>query len=152
MHCSCAWRHCAAFADAQEALDELDSLIGVFEPFECLFCLDIVERSFRDILAVTREFQDSKISIPNYGPATMTSTTDLSELGTSSMMSGGFGGGAEGGMNESLLGGPPQQGNYSMAEYFQTFVLDVYGLFRSLPILAQIILLVFLLFLVIKLI
>jgi hypothetical protein len=47
---SCAWRHCGALADAQEALDEIDSLLGVLEPFEALFCLDIVERSLRDML------------------------------------------------------------------------------------------------------
>jgi hypothetical protein len=49
---SCAWRHCGAAADAQEALDELDQLLGVLEPFEAVFCLDIVERSLRDIMAV----------------------------------------------------------------------------------------------------
>lgn len=49
---SCAWRHCGAVADAQEALDELDQLLGVLEPYEAVFCLDIVERSLRDILAV----------------------------------------------------------------------------------------------------
>jgi hypothetical protein len=49
---SCAWRHCGALADAQEALDELDHLLGVLQPFECLFCLDIIERSLRDILDV----------------------------------------------------------------------------------------------------
>lgn len=65
---SCAWRHCGALADAQEALDELDSLVGVFEPFECLFCLDVVERSFRDILAVTKEFQDPSVAFRNYEP------------------------------------------------------------------------------------
>lgn len=99
----------------------------------------------------------SQISIPNYGPpvipATMQSTTDVSELGSSSMMSGGFGLGGDGMMNESLLG-PPQPMNhnshYSMTGYFQTFVMDVYGLFRSLPILAQVVLLVFLIVLVIK--
>ena len=32
---------------------ELYNLIGVLEPFECEFCLDIVERSLRDILAVS---------------------------------------------------------------------------------------------------
>jgi hypothetical protein len=47
---SCAWRHCGALADAQEALDELDFLLGVLEPFEAVFCLDVVERSLRDIL------------------------------------------------------------------------------------------------------
>jgi hypothetical protein len=65
---SCAWRHCGALADAQEALGELDSLIGVLEPFECLFGLDIVERSFRDILAVTREYQDPSITVRDYEP------------------------------------------------------------------------------------
>ena len=53
---SCAWRggagQCNALADAQEALDELDSLVGVLEPYEALFCLDVVERSLRDILVV----------------------------------------------------------------------------------------------------
>lgn len=49
---SCAWRHCGAEADAQEALAELYNLIGVLEPFECRFILDVVERSLRDILAV----------------------------------------------------------------------------------------------------
>lgn len=47
---SCAWRHCGALADIQEALDELDALVGVLEPFEALFCLDIVERAVRDML------------------------------------------------------------------------------------------------------
>jgi hypothetical protein len=49
---SCAWRHCGAIADIQEALDELDQLLGVLEPYEATFCLDIVERSLRDMLAV----------------------------------------------------------------------------------------------------
>jgi hypothetical protein len=52
---SCAWRGrhaCGALADAQEALDQLDSLTGLLEPYEAIFCLDIVERSIRDILAV----------------------------------------------------------------------------------------------------
>jgi len=48
---SCAWRHCGALADAQEALDELEHLMGVLEPYEAVFCLDVVERSIRDILA-----------------------------------------------------------------------------------------------------
>ena len=47
---SCAWRHCGALADVQEAMDELDFLAGVLEPFEALFCLDIVERAVRDML------------------------------------------------------------------------------------------------------
>lgn len=49
---SCAWRLCGAKADAQEALAELYNSIGMFEPFECLFTLDIVERSLRDMLDV----------------------------------------------------------------------------------------------------
>lgn len=65
---SCAWRHCGALADAQEALDELDHLIGILEPFECLFCLDIVERSLRDILAVTTPYHDTAVQVPDYQP------------------------------------------------------------------------------------
>ena len=65
---SCAWRHCGALADAQEALDELDHLVGVLEPFEALFCLDIVERSFRDMLAVTEQYQDPSIKLSVYKP------------------------------------------------------------------------------------
>ena len=49
---SCAWRHCGAISDIQEAIDEMDQLLGVLEPQEILFCLDIVERSLRDILSV----------------------------------------------------------------------------------------------------
>ena len=51
---SCAWRHgqCGALADATEALDEIDQLLGVLEPFEINFCFDIVERSLRDMLSV----------------------------------------------------------------------------------------------------
>ena len=49
---NCAWRHCGANADAQESLSELYNSVGMLEPFECLFVLDIVERSFRDILTV----------------------------------------------------------------------------------------------------
>lgn len=60
---SCAWRHCGAQADAQESLAELYNLLGVLEPFECLFCLDIVERSLHDILAVSHV-----IHIPHYTP------------------------------------------------------------------------------------
>jgi hypothetical protein len=44
---ACAWRHCGALADAQEAIDEVEHLLGVLEPFEAIFCLDIVERSLR---------------------------------------------------------------------------------------------------------
>lgn len=66
---SCAWRHCGAFADAQEAIDELDHLIGILEPFEGLFILDIVERSFRDILAVMpQHYTDATILMTEYKP------------------------------------------------------------------------------------
>lgn len=63
---SCAWRHCGAQADAQEALAELYNLVGVLEPFECLFCLDIIERSLHDILAVSNV--DAATIIPVYTP------------------------------------------------------------------------------------
>jgi len=49
---SCAWRHCGAKADAQEAVAELYSNVGLFEPFECRFIIDIAERSIRDVLTV----------------------------------------------------------------------------------------------------
>lgn len=52
---SCAWRHCGAKADAQEALAELQTDVGMLEPFECRFIIDIVERSIRDVLAVVPE-------------------------------------------------------------------------------------------------
>ena len=49
---SCAWRHCGAKADAQEALAELYTSVGMLEPFECRFIMDIMERSIRDVLLV----------------------------------------------------------------------------------------------------
>ena len=61
---SCAWRHCGAQADAQEALAELYNLLGVLEPFECLFCLDIVERSLHDVLAVSTSEKNIPVYIP----------------------------------------------------------------------------------------
>ncbi len=36
---SCAWRHCGAKADAQEAIAELYSYVGMLEPFECRFII-----------------------------------------------------------------------------------------------------------------
>ncbi len=36
---SCAWRHCGAKADAQEAVAELYSNLGMLEPFECRFII-----------------------------------------------------------------------------------------------------------------
>jgi hypothetical protein len=64
---SCAWRHCGAQADAQEALAELYNLIGVLEPFECLFCLDIIERALQDVLAVSN-VEAAEFDIPVYTP------------------------------------------------------------------------------------
>mmetsp|Transcript_37361 Transcript_37361/g.45052 ORF Transcript_37361/g.45052 Transcript_37361/m.45052 type:complete len:349 (-) Transcript_37361:117-1163(-) len=48
---SCAYRHCGAVADYQEARAELYSNVGMLEPFECVFILDVMERSLRDIVA-----------------------------------------------------------------------------------------------------
>lgn len=36
---SCAWRHCGAKADGQEALAEFYSSVGMLEPFECRFVI-----------------------------------------------------------------------------------------------------------------
>jgi hypothetical protein len=50
---SCAWRgYCGAIADFQESLDEIDMLLGVLEPNEILFCLDVMEGSIRDIMSI----------------------------------------------------------------------------------------------------
>ena len=65
---SCAWRHCGALADAQEALDELDHLLGVLEPPECLFCLNVAERSLRDMLAVVPVEYKAMEGMPAYSP------------------------------------------------------------------------------------
>eukprot|EP00537_Pseudo-nitzschia_pungens_P013233 CAMPEP_0172394940 /NCGR_PEP_ID=MMETSP1061-20121228/17144_1 /TAXON_ID=37318 /ORGANISM="Pseudo-nitzschia pungens, Strain cf. pungens" /LENGTH=288 /DNA_ID=CAMNT_0013126399 /DNA_START=368 /DNA_END=1231 /DNA_ORIENTATION=+ len=65
---SCAWRHCGALSDAQEALDALEYQVGMLEPFECIYCLDVVERSLRDILAVTKDYRDASVKIPDYLP------------------------------------------------------------------------------------
>lgn len=102
----------------------------------------------------------SHITIPNYSPATQRqeSTGDIGNFGVISDSNGWGGvmssGVEEGGVSsEALLGDhrdPHSQ--YSMAEYFKTFVLDVYNLFVSLPIWIQIPLLGLMIFLVIKLI
>ena len=63
---SCAWRHCGALSDAQEAIDALEHQVGMLEPFECVYCLDVVERSLRDILAVTNDYRDTVLEIPDY--------------------------------------------------------------------------------------
>ena len=57
---SCAWRRnaCGGLADYQEARAELYNLVGLLEPFECQFILDIMERSLRDILTTTSTSTD----------------------------------------------------------------------------------------------
>ena len=65
---SCAWRHCGALSDAQEAMDALEHQVGMLEPFECVYCLDVVERSLRDILAVSNKYADKSLQIPDYIP------------------------------------------------------------------------------------
>lgn len=65
---SCAWRHCGALSDAQEAIDALEHQVGMLEPFECIYCLDVVERSLRDMLAVTNRYADNSLKIPDYIP------------------------------------------------------------------------------------
>jgi hypothetical protein len=65
---SCAWRHCGALSDAQEAIDALEHQVGMLEPFECIYCLDVVERSLRDMLAVTDKYADKSMKIPDYIP------------------------------------------------------------------------------------
>jgi hypothetical protein len=79
---SCAWRHCGAIADVQEAVDELDQLLGVLEPYEAVFCLDIVERCLRDVLTVvpwkyaSADDKLSYASMPVYLPKTPTHSLD----------------------------------------------------------------------------
>ena len=70
---SCAWRGhnaCNALADAQEAIDELDYLSGVLEPYEALFCVDIIERSLRDML-VAAPWQWARPEDAQYWQTTM---------------------------------------------------------------------------------
>lgn len=47
---SCAWRHCGAKADAQEAIAELYNNVGMLEPFECRFIIGKCGISFRSKL------------------------------------------------------------------------------------------------------
>ena len=112
-------------------------------------------------------------------PQPAMNNADYSELGSSSMFSTVWGGFAapsasqqrpfgddenndNGGMNmnqnnifgtasESLLQHESQQ-QYSMGQYFQTFVMDVYNLFRTLPVWVQVVLVAVMIFLVYKLI
>jgi hypothetical protein len=102
------------------------------------------------------------VNIPNYAPIAndamggggepAAASSWSSGLSSFSMNFGGAGAGAPGGSNQGLLspdGSSPE--NYSMTEYFNTFVMDIYGLFRSLPIPAQAVLVVFLLWVAWKL-
>ena len=64
---SCAYRHCGALADAQEAIAELSNSLGLYEPFECLFTIDVIERSVRDIYAVIpNSYKNSNTNVPDY--------------------------------------------------------------------------------------
>mmetsp|Transcript_28291 Transcript_28291/g.68831 ORF Transcript_28291/g.68831 Transcript_28291/m.68831 type:complete len:491 (+) Transcript_28291:295-1767(+) len=78
---SCAWRHCGALADIQESLDELEASLGVLEPYEALFCLDVVERSVRDMADAMPpnliQKTDQTINIPKYEP--LKRMSDVSE-------------------------------------------------------------------------
>ena len=102
------------------------------------------------------------VNIPNYAPIANDAVGSggdpagasswSSGLSNFSMNFGGGAGGAPGGSTQGLLspdGSSPD--NYSMTEYFHTFVMDIYGLFRSLPIPAQAVLVVFLLWVAWKL-
>lgn len=64
---SCAWRHCGALADTEEALAELKNSLGLFEPFECLFTIDIAERALRDMITVVPDVY-KVTDIPSYVP------------------------------------------------------------------------------------
>jgi len=46
---SCAWRHCGARADVEEALAEIR--VGLLEPEEVRFCTGIVRRAVEEVLA-----------------------------------------------------------------------------------------------------
>ena len=83
---SCAWRHCGALSDYQEAIDALEYQVGMLEPYECLFVLDVIERSLRDILAVTIEYHHDTILIDASSTATI-ATTALSSTSPSSSSS-----------------------------------------------------------------
>jgi hypothetical protein len=102
--------------------------------------------------------------VPNYAPISNDAVGGGGEAAAASSWSSGFssfsmnfvGGGAAagapGGSTQGLLspdGSSPD--NYSMTEYFYTFVMDIYGFFRSLPIPAQAVLVVFLLWVAWKL-
>ncbi|OEU13383.1 hypothetical protein FRACYDRAFT_262227 [Fragilariopsis cylindrus CCMP1102] len=83
---SCAWRHCGALSDYQEAIDALEYQVGMLEPYECLFVLDVIERSLRDILAVTNDYHHDTITIDASSSAATISTTALSSSSSSSTL------------------------------------------------------------------
>jgi hypothetical protein len=59
-------------------VDELDSLLGVLQPYEALFCLDVLERSVRDMLTTVPWQQADAADVqfwkelPVYQPLTST--------------------------------------------------------------------------------
>ncbi len=64
---SCAWRHtCGALADIQEALAELNNSLGMLEPNECIFCLDIAERGLRSIISTIPFIYRPELEVPPY--------------------------------------------------------------------------------------
>jgi hypothetical protein len=108
------------------------------------------------------ETNSGPVNIPNYTPIANDAVGGGGETAVASSWSSGFsmnfgggGGGAAGapgGSTQGLLspdGSSPD--NYSMTEYFYTFVMDIYSLFRSLPIPVQAVLVVFLLWVAWKL-
>lgn len=108
------------------------------------------------------------VNIPNYDPIVNDAVGGGGgDPGTSSsfgfsgfsMDFGGFGNDQRGESSQSLLAEHEQEnagissdGSYSMSGYFRMFVMDVYLFFRSLPIPVQAFLIVFLLWVVWKLI
>jgi hypothetical protein len=82
---SCAWRHCGALSDYQEAIDALEYQVGMLEPYECLFVLDVIERSLRDILAVTIDYHHDTITIDASSSTATIAKTALSSSSSTLM-------------------------------------------------------------------
>ena len=78
---SCAWRHCGAKADAQEAIAELYNNVGMLEPFECRFIIDVVERSIRDVLVVIPDDIKPDQQLKKYVDYVPQAQDDSGELG-----------------------------------------------------------------------
>lgn len=75
---SCAWRHtCGALADIQEALAELNNSLGMLEPNECIFCLDIAERGLRSIIDTIPMIYRPELEVPPYVPYVSSNTIDF---------------------------------------------------------------------------